>query len=211
MTYKTIHSRLVKIAQDELDIANGQNTGQAGPQEVVDQLVEVIADLEDTVEVIPAEPSAPQGEELDPGMAAAPEVEAPVAPEEEEEDPLTARLRSAADDDKDEDKEKDAKLAKANAKIAILEAKFAKEELSKVAKDYAQTFANDTTAQQIKYDEIMKSGKTAAHWSEKLASIEEYQDANNINTSFALPAKTQSYVRQAKLVIPQQDISELSI
>jgi len=206
---KQIHSRLVKIAQDELDIANGQEAGTAGPQEVVDSLVEVIADLEDTVEVIPAEPSEPQGEELDP-MATEPAPE-PVV---EEEDPLKpAKVKNAADDDKDddEDKEKDAKLAQANAKIVILEAKFAKEELSKVAKDYAQTFANDTSAQQIKYDAIMKAGKSAAFWSEKLASIEEYQEANNINTTFAKPAKTESFVRQAKLGRIPVDITELSI
>lgn len=208
---KQIHTKLVKIAQEELDIANGQEAGTAGPQEVVDSLVEVIADLEDTVEVIPAEPSEPQGEELDP-MVTEPAAE-PVI--EEEEDPLKpAKTRRAAEhkgEDKDEDKEKDAKLAKANAKIAILEAKFAKEELSKVAKDYAQTFANDTGAQQIKYDEIMKAGKSAEFWSEKLASVEEYQEANNINTTFAKPAKTESFVRQAKLRPIPQDISELSI
>ena len=41
---KNIHAKLVKIAQDQLDIANAETAGTAGPQEVVDALVEVIDD-----------------------------------------------------------------------------------------------------------------------------------------------------------------------
>jgi len=213
LTNSQVHAKLVKIAQDELDIANGSADGTVGPQEVVDSLVEVIDDLQDTVEAIPAEPSEPSVEEPQEPLAEGIPAEAPAAPEEETTDPdspLLAKTRTANDDDDDDDdKKKDAKIRTQNLRIASLEQHIAKEELSKIAKDYAQTVHNDTNQQQAKYDEVMASGKSVSYWTARLEAIDEYTEANNVNTQFAKPAKNISAYRVAKL--ENVDISELSI
>jgi len=174
-TYNEIHAKLVKIAQDQLDTANGQAQGSAGPQEVVDALVQVIDELQSVADAIPAEPSRQQN----------PEAEAPA--EEPEEKPLCAKVD-----------EKDVVIKELTAKVEALNSHIAKEQLAKVAEEYAKTISNDTRKQQAKYEEIMKSEKDASYWSARLEAINEYTQANNVNTQFLKPAKNESFYRVAK-------------
>jgi len=177
-TYKDIHAKLVKIAQDQLDNASGQAQGTAGPQEVVDALTQVIDELQTVANAIPAEPS--QNEEQ-PGAEAA-----PVATEPEEK-PLGAKVD-----------EKDVKIKELTAKVELLNSHIAKEQLAKVAEEYAKTISNDTRNQQAKYDEIMKGDKSSDYWTARLEAINEFTEANNVNTQFSKPAKTESFYRVAK-------------
>ena len=177
-TYKDIHAKLVKIAQDQLDNASGQAQGTAGPQEVVDALTQVIDELQTVANAIPAEPS--QNEEQ-PGAEVA-----PVAAEPEEK-PLGAKVD-----------EKDVKIKELTAKVELLNSHIAKEQLAKVAEEYAKTISNDTRNQQAKYDEIMKGDKSSDYWTARLEAINEFTEANNVNTQFSKPAKTESFYRVAK-------------
>lgn len=173
-TYSEIHSKLVKIAQDQLDTANGQAQGSAGPQEVVDALVQVIDELQSVADAIPAEPSQQE--------------EAPMAPAEDaEEKPLGAKID-----------EKDTQIKELTAKVEALNSHIAKEQLKVVAEEYARTLSNDTGSQQAKYDEIMKSDKPADYWTARLDAINEFSETNNVNTQFAKPAKSESFYRVAK-------------
>lgn len=211
---KNIYAKLVKSAQDLLENATAQTDETVGPQEAVDALEEVIDDLEVLQEAIPAQPSQEEGIDATEGEVsdvAQPEV---VAPKEEEEPIVVAKRKvrkAAEDDDKDddEDKEKDAKIRNLSVQVEKLNSHIAKEELTKIAKEYAETIHNDTRTQQGKYDEILKSDKTAKYWEARLDAIVEYQDANTKNdNSFAKPAKTFSSYRTAKL---QTNIQELNL
>jgi len=177
-TQSEIHAKLVKIAQDQLDTAQGQAQGSAGPQEVVDALTQVIDELQSVANAIPAEPSGQ--EEAPPGN----EAPAEAAPEEK---PLGAKID-----------EKDVKIKELTAKVDILNSHIAKEQLAKVAEEYAKTLSNDTRSQQAKYDEIMKSDKPSDYWEARLDAINEFSSANNVNTQFAKPAKSESFYRVAK-------------
>lgn len=200
--YKTlgqIHAKLVKIAQDELAIANGDAStvgvdSQAGPQEVVDELTEVIDDLQAVVEAVPAEPSEEAAEEIaaEPAEALEPD---------ESDSVLPARIRRAADDkdDDDEDKEKDAKIAGLTAKVNALNAHVAKEKLAKIAEEYASEVFQDTRQQQAKYDEIISAKKTPEYWTARLEAITEFKESNNV-TSQQKPAKNQSFYKYAKKI-----------
>jgi len=112
-TYREIHAKLVKIAQDELAIAQGEVSpnSEAGPQEVVDELVEVIDDLEKVVDVIPAEPSQESADEIG---AEPPEINedpaAAVPPSPEEEKLAKIRYAQAPVEQEDFPKLKDIKI-----------------------------------------------------------------------------------------------------
>jgi len=212
---KNIYAKLVKSAQDLLENATAQTDETVGPQEAVDALEEVIDDLEVLQEAIPAQPSQEEGIDATEGDISEEAVSEPVATPEEEEPIVVAKKRNvrkaAEDDDKDddEDKEKDAKIRNLSVQVARLNTHIAKEELAKIAKDYAETIHSDTRTQQGKYDEILKSDKTAKYWEARLDAIVEYQDANVRNdNSFAKPAKTFSSYRTAKL---QTNIQELNL
>lgn len=197
-TLGQIHAKLVKIAQDELAIANGDAPtvgvdAQAGPQEVVDELTEVIDDLQSVVEAVPAEPSQNAADEI----AAEPEEELNPDPE----PVLPAKVRRAADDDndEDEDKEKDAKIANLTAKVNALNAHVAKEKLAKVAEEYASEVFQDTRQQQSKYDEIISAKHSPEYWTARLEAITEFKESNNV-TSQQKPAKNQSFYKYAKKI-----------
>ena len=89
-----------KIANDLLDVAEAEGTGEvAGPQEVVDAIEGIVDHLEEVQAAIPAEASGDElgveapVEELGEEVAApVEEVEAPV--EEEEEEEYVAKLKS---------------------------------------------------------------------------------------------------------------------
>jgi hypothetical protein len=168
----------VKIAQDQLDNAQGAAEGSAGPQEVVDALVQVIDELTAVTNAIPAEPSNQ-------------ETEAPGAPAAPTEEPEKPQIGAKVD-------VKDAKINELTAKVELLNAHLAKEQLAKVAEEYAKAIHNDTRSQQAKFDEIMKSDKDANYWETRLAAIEEFSEANNVNTQFQKPAKNTSFYRVAK-------------
>lgn len=215
-SYKNIHAKLVKIANQELEIANGQEAGTAGPQEVVDAIVEVVEDLSVIVEEIPAEPSAPvdasEGDvEAEP--TAEPVAETEVAEPSEEEKELIGkvknlrRLRGAADDDDDDDKDKE-KDAKLKSRIAQLEQKLAQKEREELATEFAKTYSNDTKVQQSKYNEILKSKDSIKVLSAQLDAIEAYKDSNNVAQSYK-PAKTFSAYRYAKK--QSADINEVTL
>ncbi len=219
-TFKNIHAKLVKIANEELEIANGQEAGTAGPQEVVDAIVEVVEDLSAIVEEIPADPSATVDASDaaenggDPNGEPAAEVEV-AAPTEEEKELIgkvnkLRKIRGAAEDDdedkdKDEDKEKDAKL---KSRIAQLEQKLAQKEREELATEYAKTYSNDTKVQQAKYEEIIKSKDSIKFLEGKLDAIEDYRDSNNVQT-YQKPAKNFSAYRYAKK--SAADINEVTL
>lgn len=217
-TFKNIHAKLVKIANEELEIANGQEAGTAGPQEVVDAIVEVVEDLSAIVEEIPADPSATV-DATEEGVAAEPTSEPaaePIAEPSEEEKELIGKVkalrkvRGAAEDDdedkdKDEDKEKDAKL---RSRIAQLEQKLAQKEKEELATEFAKTYSNDTKIQQAKYNEIIKSKDSIKFLEAKLDAIEEYKESNNVQT-YQKPAKNFSAYRYAKK--GHADINEVTL
>lgn len=214
-TQQTIYAKLVKSAQDLLENATAQTDETVGPQEAVDALEEVIDDLEVLQEAIPAQPSVEEGIDATEGEISEDAVPEPVVKPDEEEEPIVvakSKTRKAAEDDDkddDEDKEKDAKIRNLSVQVARLNSHIAKEELARIAKEYAETIHSDTRTQQGKYDEILKSDKTAKYWEARLDAIVEYQDANVRNdNSFAKPAKTFSSYRTAKL---QTNIQELNL
>ena len=184
-TYNEIHSKLVKIAQDQLDTANGQAQGSAGPQEVVDALVQVIDELQSVADAIPAQPT--NNEQAPPGDASPSAGEEPPAEEDEKRRPMGAKVD-----------EKDLKINELTAKVEVLNSHIAKEQLAKVAEEYARVLSNDTRKQQAKFDEIVKSDKPADYWSARLEAINEFTETNNVSTQFAKPAKTESFYRVAK-------------
>lgn len=201
MTTTQTHAKLVKIAQDQLDIANGEQAGTAGPQEVVDALTEVIDDLTAVAEAVPAEPSVDQGiDATQPDVSPEVPAEDPAAqPPIESEEEKIARIRKAAEHDDDDDKDKDAKIAVLSEQVSKLNAHIAKEQLAKVAEEYSVAIHNDTRSQQAKFDEVMASNKPSEYWTARLDAINEFTNANNVNTQFAKPAKNFTAYRVAKL------------
>ena len=86
---KVIHAKLTKIAQDELALGNkleeeASAPSEAGPQEVVDAVAEIAADIESVLTMIPAEPSSDSSDEGDASEALGDAAEAPVDPEKEQ-------------------------------------------------------------------------------------------------------------------------------
>ncbi len=217
-TNKKIHAKLVKIAQEQLEIANDQEAGTAGPQEVVDAIVEVVEDLTTVIDEIPAEPSAP-ADATEEGVSAEPTAEPPVAdapeiaePSEEEKELIgkvkaLRKVRGAAEDD-DDDEEKKEKDAKLKSRIAQLEQKLASKEREELATEFAKEFSNDTKVQQAKYQEILKSKDNIATLNAKLDAIEEFKNSNNVQT-YQKPAKTFSAYRYAKKA--GADINEVTL
>ena len=112
-----------KIANELLEAAEPQDNGAvAGPQEVVDAIENIVAELEEVQEAIPAEPSMEEE-----AVVEAPEVEveaeAPVV-EEEEEKPIVAKLKAqvAALNSKVEAQERE-KLAQSYPKVELQSSK----------------------------------------------------------------------------------------
>ena len=92
---KKILSAQSKIANELLDVAEPQDNGAvAGPQEVVDAISNIVAELEEVQDAIPAEPSTEEEVEVEaPEVEVEAEAEAPVV-EEEEEKPIVAKLKA---------------------------------------------------------------------------------------------------------------------
>ena len=147
-----------KIANELLEAAEPQDNGAvAGPQEVVDAIEEIVSQLEEVSEAIPAEPSMEEE-----GAVEAPEVEveaeAPVA-EEEEEVPMVAKLK---------------------AQVAALNRKVDAQEREKLAQSYSELF-DDIKIAQEKFDEVVSSKESIGTWQSKIAAIQAYKDNNGGN------------------------------
>ncbi len=169
-TAKNLHAKLVKVANDMLDVAAAPapepgaeaSAGTAGPQEVVDALEVVIDELEQVSEAIPAEPSNAGPEVVEPAVedpTGEPQVEEPVAdPAVEEEEPKLAK----------QVKDLTAQLDAINRKD--------------VATLYAELF-NEPKVQQAKFDEVIASKESTKLWTAKINSIEQYKQNEGASTT----------------------------
>lgn len=183
---RNLYAKLVRVANDQLDIAAAQpapeeGAGTAGPQEVVDALEVVIDELEAVSEAIPAEPTN-----------AEPEAEAEV--EEPVEEPV------------EEVPEEEPKLAK---RVRQLEAQLAEQEREKVATQFAELFEGQKI-QQAKYDEVLNSKDSLSIWTAKIESIEQYKQ-NEGATSPYKPAKTTTSWVQPRSKFAKQDNGMLNL
>jgi hypothetical protein len=164
---KQVFAKFTKIAEDMLEQATAappsDAAGSAGPQEVVDALEGVVAELESISQAIPAESSA------GPEELGAPTVEAPVEePNPEEEDP---------------------KFAKLQKQMAAQQVIIDRNELEKVAKTYAELHV-EPKVQQAKYDEVLSSSEQSSVWLAKIEAIEQFKQEQGINSY--KPAQTTS-------------------
>jgi hypothetical protein len=103
--FKKVTDKLTKIAQDELALGNkieeqASAPSEAGPQEVVDAVAEIAADIESVISMIPAEPASDNPEDL--GDATQnpmePAADAPVDPEKEQMEAKLAKMEKQLDD-----------------------------------------------------------------------------------------------------------------
>ena len=124
---KKILSAQSKIANELLDVAEPQDNGAvAGPQEVVDAISNIVAELEEVQDAIPAEPSTEEEVEVEaPEVEVEAEAEAPVV-EEEEEKPIVAKLK---------------------AQVAALNKKVDAQEREKLAQSYSELYDDIKIAQ----------------------------------------------------------------
>ena len=170
---KSIHSKLTKIAQDELALSNkieeqATAPSEAGPQEVVDAVAEIAADIESVISMIPAEPQD-GGEDINDGddvPEGAPEPDATPDPEKEQMEAKLAQLEKQLDD---QTKER-----------------------------YAQEIADIHGGSEAKYAEIMASSENSKYWGAQLETIKSFADAMNLNRNKVAQTGS-SYVKVAQL------------
>jgi hypothetical protein len=168
-----------KIANDLLDVAEAEGTGEvAGPQEVVDAIEVIVDQLEEVQAAIPAE--AAGGEpvvEAPVGEVEAPieEVEAPV--EEEEEEEYVAKLKS---------------------QVAALTHKVTAQERERLAQAYSELF-DDIKVAQVKFDEVIRSPEPTSTWQGKIAAIENYRNETKTNSSYAVAPTTSGFLSRSKI------------
>ena len=164
---KQVFAKFTKIAEDMLEQAtvapSNDAAGSAGPQEVVDALEGVVAELETISAAIPAESSA------GPEELGAPTVEAPVEePNTEDEDPRFAKLQQ---------------------QMAEQQVIIDRNELEKVAKDFAELYV-EPKVQQAKYDEVISSKDSPKTWLAKIEAISQFKNEQGIDSY--KPAQTTS-------------------
>jgi len=167
-----------KIANELLDVAEAEGTGEvAGPQEVVDAIEVIVDQLEEVQAAIPAEAS---GEELG--------VEAPVeeAPVEEVAAPV------------EEEEEEEEYVAKLKSQVAVLTKKVGAQERERIAQSYSELFDNVQVAQQ-KFDEVIRSSEPNGSWQGKIAAIENYRNETNANPSYAVAPTTSGFLSRSKV------------
>ena len=175
-----------KIANELLEAAEPQDNGAvAGPQEVVDAIEEIVSQLEEVSEAIPAEPSMEEEVAVE-----APEVEveaeAPVA-EEEEEVPMVAKLK---------------------AQVAALNRKVDAQEREKLAQSYSELF-DDIKIAQARFDEVVSSKDSIDTWQSKIAAIQAYKDNNGGNSQYVSPTTTSGFLSRSKVAKQQSGFSHL--
>ena len=172
-----------KIANDLLDVAEAEGTGEvAGPQEVVDAIEVIVDQLEEVQAAIPAEAS---GDELG--------VEAPVeelggeveAPGEEVEAPV-------------EEEEEEEYVAKLKSQVAVLTKKVGAQERERIAQSYSELF-DDIKVAQVKFDEVIRSSEPNGSWQGKIAAIENYRNEVKSNPSYAVAPTTSGFLSRSKV------------
>ena len=175
-----------KIANDLLDVAEAEGTGEvAGPQEVVDAIEVIVDQLEEVQAAIPAEASGEElGVEAPVGEVEAPveEVEAPVEEEEEEEE-YVAKLKS---------------------QVAALTRKVTVQEKERIAQAYSELF-DDIKVAQVKFDEVIHSPETVSSWQGKIAAIENYRNETKNNSSYAVAPTTSGFLSRSKVAKLKSD------
>ena len=172
-----------RIANDLLDVAEAEGTGEvAGPQEVVDAIEVIVDQLEEVQAAIPAEASGDElgveapVEELGEEVAApVEEVEAPV--EEEEEEEYVAKLKS---------------------QVAVLTKKVGAQERERIAQSYSELF-DDIKVAQVKFDEVIRSSEPNGSWQGKIAAIENYRNEVKSNPSYAVAPTTSGFLSRSKV------------
>jgi hypothetical protein len=175
-----------KIANELLEAAEPQDNGAvAGPQEVVDAIENIVAELEEVQEAIPAEPSMEEE-----AVVEAPEVEveaeAPVV-EEEEEKPIVAKLK---------------------AQVAALNSKVEAQEREKLAQSYSELF-DDIKVAQAKFDEVLASKESIGSWQSKIAAIQAYKDNTGGNSQYASANNTSGFLSQSRVAKQQSGFTHL--
>ena len=176
-----------KIANELLEAAEPQDNGAvAGPQEVVDAIEEIVSQLEEVSEAIPAEPSMEEEVAVE-----APEVEveaeAPVAEEEEEEVPMVAKLK---------------------AQVAALNRKVDAQEREKLAQTYSELF-DDIKVAQAKFDEVVSSKDPIGSWQSKIAAIQTYKDNTGGNSQYASANTASGFLSQSRVAKQQSGFTHL--
>lgn len=176
-----------KIANELLEAAEPQDNGAvAGPQEVVDAIEEIVSQLEEVSEAIPAEPSMEEEVAVE-----APEVEveaeAPVAEEEEEEVPMVAKLK---------------------AQVAALNRKVDAQEREKLAQTYSELF-DDIKVAQAKFDEVVSSKDPIGSWQSKIAAIQAYKDNTGGNSQYASANTASGFLSQSRVAKQQSGFTHL--
>ncbi len=176
-----------KIANELLEAAEPQDNGAvAGPQEVVDAIEEIVSQLEEVSEAIPAEPSMEEEVAVE-----APEVEveaeAPVVEEEEEEVPMVAKLK---------------------AQVAALNRKVDAQEREKLAQTYSELF-DDIKVAQAKFDEVIASKDPLGSWQSKIAAIQTYKDNTGGNSQYASANTASGFLSQSRVAKQQSGFTHL--
>ena len=188
-TAKSLYAKMVKVAQDLLDVAENipaptpeqSEAGTAGPQEVVDAIEVVIDELEQISEAVPAEPAG--GEEVVDPNQVKPEVEQPT-------EPIPKQIP-----------EEDPKHAK---QVKELTARLEAKDREELASKYAELF-DEPKIQKAKYDEVISSKEENSIWTAKIDSIEQYkQNEGASTTKYAKAENMTSWIKPrskfAKLV-----------
>ena len=173
-----------KIANELLDVAEAEGTGEvAGPQEVVDAIEVIVDQLEEVQAAIPAEAS---GEELG--------VEAPVeeAPVEEVAAPV------------EEEEEEEEYVAKLKSQVAVLTRKVGAQERERLAQAYSELF-DDVKVAQVKFDEVIRSSEPNGSWQGKIAAIENYRNETKNNSSYAVAPTTSGFLSRSKVAKLKSD------
>ena len=185
---KKILSAQSKIANELLDVAEPQDNGAvAGPQEVVDAISNIVEELEEVQDAIPAEPSMEEEVEVEaPEVEVEAEAEAPVV-EEEEEKPIVAKLK---------------------AQVAALNKKVDAQEREKLAQSYSELF-DDIKIAQAKFDEVVSSKESIGTWQSKIAAIQAYKDNNGGNSQYVSPTTTSGFLSRSKVAKQQSGFSHL--
>ncbi len=177
-----------KIANELLEAAEPQDNGAvAGPQEVVDAIEEIVGQLEEVSEAIPAEPSVSEEEVAVEAPEVEVEAEAPVAEEEEEEVPMVAKLK---------------------AQVAALNRKVDAQEREKLAQTYSELF-DDIKVAQAKFDEVIASKDPLGSWQSKIAAIQTYKDNTGGNSQYASANTASGFLSQSRVAKQQSGFTHL--
>jgi len=177
-----------KIANELLEAAEPQDNGAvAGPQEVVDAIEEIVTQLEEVSEAIPAEPSVSEEEVAVEAPEVEVEAEAPVAEEEEEEVPMVAKLK---------------------AQVAALNRKVDAQEREKLAQTYSELF-DDIKVAQAKFDEVIASKDPLGSWQSKIAAIQTYKDNTGGNSQYASANTASGFLSQSRVAKQQRGFTHL--